>query len=90
MILRDLNYKDYNFKLKASEELTRYNYFDAILEISKDNKLLKQLKVKHDFEFYYKIQKTQIKSSDIYQIFDSINKEASISCIFFNKLISII
>lgn len=90
MILRDLNYKDYNFKLKASEELTRYNYFDATLEISKNNELLKQLKVKHDFEFYYKIQKTQIKSSDIYQIFDSINKEASISYIFFNKLISII
>ena len=90
MILKELNYKNYNFKLKASEELTRYNYFDATLEISKNNVLLKELKVKHDFDFYYKIQKTQIKSSDIYQIFDSINKEASVSYVFFNKLISII
>ena len=90
MILKELNYKNYNFKLKATEELTRYNYFDATLEISKNNILLKKYNVKHDFEFYYKIQKTQIKATDIYQVFDKINDDISVSKTFFNKLIETI
>lgn len=90
MILRELDYKNYNFKLKASEELTRYNYFDASLEISKNNMLMKEFKVKHNFDFYYKIQKTQIKATDIYQIFDKIDDDISISKNFFNKLIETI
>lgn len=90
MILRELDYKNYNFKLKASEELTRYNYFNASLEISKNNMLMKEFKVKHNFDFYYKIQKTQIKATDIYQIFDKIDDDISISKNFFNKLIETI
>ena len=87
MILKELNHKNYTFKLNASEELTSYNYFDATLEILKNNIIVKEYKVKHDFEFYYKIQKTQIKASNIYQLFDKINDDVSVSKIFFDKLI---
>lgn len=88
MILKELNYKDYNFKLKASEELTSYNYFDATLEISKNNIVFKTYNIKHDFEFYYKIQKTQIKASNIYQLFDKIDDDISVNKVFFDKLIT--
>ena len=89
MIFRELNYNNYNFKLVGNTEPTMYNYYDLQLQVYKDDVLLKVYKVKHNFEFYYKILKTQVKSSDIYGIFDKIYDNISISKIFFNKLIEV-
>ena len=84
--LKKINYKNYDFILKSSKDLAIYNYYDAILEIKKDNKIIKQYNIIHDFEFYYKIQKKQIKSSDIIGLFEHLNESPHISYIFFNKL----
>ena len=89
MIFRELNYNNYNFKLVGSNEPTQYNYYDMQLQVYKDNILLKVYKVKHSFEYFYKILKTQVNSSDIYQLFDTVNNDTYISNIFFNKLIEV-
>ena len=41
MILKEVNYKNYNFKIKASDEIYSYNYLDSVLEINKNNQTIK-------------------------------------------------
>lgn len=84
-----LYYKGYYFKLKKeNKDIFRYDYEDLKLSIyNSNNELLKDYKIEHDFTFYYKILKTKIKSSNILELFTNVYNNASVSNIFFNKLI---
>lgn len=67
-------YKNYILKLKTNEkDICRYDYKDLLLEIYKDDKLIKTYKIIHDFTFWIKIQKTQIRAMDILDFWEKIN-----------------
>lgn len=77
------NDKEYILKLKQNQDKT------LILEVKDKGKVLKTYKVVEDATYYYKIQKTQIQSNNIYQLIAEINDRnaTNISNIFTEKLL---
>lgn len=77
------NDKEYILKLKQNQDKT------LILEIKDKGKVLKTYKVVEDATSYYKIQQTQIQSTNIYQLIAEINDRnaTNVSNIFTEKLL---
>jgi predicted transcriptional regulator len=81
--LYNYNDKEYYIKLRQLQDKT------LILEVKDKGKVLKTYKVVEDATYYYKIQKTQIQSNNIYQLIAEINDRnaTNVSNIFTEKLL---
>lgn len=86
-------FKEYNgckLILKSNQnELNRYNYGDLELVINNKGKI-RSWKIKHDFDYWIKVQKTQIKMQNVLEFWNNIGSGIDylhISNTYINKLI---